>query len=129
MSNNLTTEEKHRKQFHVTKYWAGEQLSKRKSYVSEDHFRRLLDELKDQELSDARCLFRMIVKEAEQHNTKIATKITLLHNLKFARNWSSSKVFAGMNIPNRLIDNLIDKYPDKDDYQIFRALMGWAIDL
>ena len=125
----MTTEERHRKQFQIVKYWAGEQLSKRKAYVSEDHFRRLLDELKDQELSDARCLFRMIVKEVDQHNTKIATKITLLRNLKFVRNWSSSKVFAGMSIPNRAIDNLIEKYPDKDDYQIFRALMGWVIDL
>jgi len=129
MSNNVTTEEKQRKQFQVTKYWAGEQLSKRKAYVSEDHFRRLLDELKDQELSDARCLFRMMVKEVDQHNTKIATKITLLQNLKFGRNWNSSKVFSGMSIPNQFIDKLIEKYPDKEAYQIFRALMGWAIDL
>ena len=129
MSTKETTEERQRKQFQIVKYWAGEQLSKRKSYVSEDHFRRLLDELKDQELSDARCLFRMIVKEVDQHNTKITTKITLLQNLKFARNWSSSKVFSGMNIPNRVIDNLIEKYPDKEEYQIFRALMGWVIDL
>ena len=125
----MNVEERKRKQFHIVKYWAGEQLSKRKAYVSEDQFRRFLDELKDQELSDARCLFRMIVKEVDQHNAKIATKITLLHNLKFARNWSSSKVFAGMNIPNQMIDKLIEKHPDKDDYQIFRALMGWVIDL
>ncbi len=127
MSTKETTEERQRKQFQIVKYWAGEQLSKRKAYVSEDHFRRLLDELKDQELSDARCLFRMIVKEVDQHNTKITTKITLLQNLKFARNWSSSKVFSGMNIPNRVIDNLIEKSPDKEEYQIFRALMGWII--
>jgi len=125
----MTTEEKQRNKFKIGKYLDAEQLSKRKAHGSEDQFRRLLDELKDQELSDSRCLFRMIIKEVDQHNTKIATKITLLHNLKFARNWSSSKVFSGMSIPNRAIDNLIEKYPDKDDYQIFRALMGWVIDL
>ena len=125
----MTTEERQRKHFQVVKYWAGEQLGKRKAYVSEDHFRRLFDELKDQELLDARCLFRMIVKEVDQHNTRIATKTTLLRNLKFARNWNESKVFAGISIPNQLIDKLIEKHPDKDDYQLFRALMGWVIDL
>lgn len=125
----MTNEEKQRKQFQIVKYWAGEQLSKRKAYVSEDQFRRLLDELKDPELSDARCLFRMMVKEVDQHNAKIATKMTLLKNLKFSRNWDSSKVFSGMSIPFQAINNLIDKYPDKDDYQICRVLMGWIIDL
>lgn len=125
----MTTEEKQRKQFQIVKYWAGEQLGQRKAYVTDDQFRRLLDELKDHELSDARCLFRMIVNQVEEHNSKISTKMTLLRNLKFTRNWNSSKIFSGMIIPTASINRLIEKYPTQEDYQIFRMLMGWAIEL
>lgn len=125
----MTTEEKQRKQFQIVKYWAAEQLGQRKAYVTEDHFRRLLDELKDHELSDARCLFRMIVNQVEEHNSKISTKMTLLRNLKFTRTWNSSKIFSGMIIPTASINRLIEKYPTQEDYQIFRMLMGWAIEL
>jgi len=65
----------------------------------------------------------------EEHNSKISTKMTLLRNLKFTRNWNSSKIFSGMIIPTASINRLIEKYQTQEDYQIFRMLMGWAIEL
>ena len=86
----MNTEQKDIFRFRVVKYWASEEIGKRRSWVDPERYRNLQDELKDKDLADARCLLKMIFKEVDAHNAKIKTKITLLDKMDYKRNWLSS---------------------------------------
>lgn len=64
----------------------------------------------------------MIVKEVEAHNAALKTKETLLRNLRYSRKWLSSKLFHGLNIPYRKIDEYIAASPEADYYEIYREI-------
>jgi len=59
-----------------------------------------------------------------KNNAALKTKETLLRNLRYSRNWLSSKLFSGLNIPYRKIDELIAANPDADYYAIYLKLIG-----
>jgi len=117
-------EEKEVFQFRVVKQWADDELWKRRTPFTETGYlyTELINQLNDRELSDAKCLARILLKECESHNAKIATKRTILKNLRFSKNWMSSKVFSGMNLPLRAIDKLISENPEMSHYEIYKLL-------
>ena len=118
------TEEKQVCQFRVVKQFADDELYKRRTPFIETGYlyTELMTQLNDRELNDARCLARMVLKECDAHNANIERKRTILKNLRFQKNWMSSKVFSGMNIPYRAIDKLIAENPDKGWYDIYKLL-------
>jgi len=116
----MTTEQKDEIRFRVARCLAKDGLNNRKAYFDAEW---TMQKLKDPDLEDARCLIRMIVKEVEAHNAAIRTKITLLDNLRYSRKWSSSKLFSGLNIPYRKIDELIAANPELDYYEIYKKLI------
>jgi len=124
----MTPEQKSQKLFVVAKYWATEELEKQKTSIGGEYS---LERMQHNDLSDARCLLRMILKIIEEHNIRLNTKITLLRNLQYPRDWQSpvkwqsSKVFSGMKLPIKQIEKLINDNPDKDYYEIYRMLKGW----
>ena len=118
----MNTEQKKEFIFHVVKYWASSQIQNKRSWVNPERYDTLQNELKHEELSDARCLLRMIFKEVDSYNTKIKAKVTLLENLKYKRNWEESSCFNGLKIPWKKIDELITNNPGKEVYEIFRLL-------
>ena len=119
----MNTEEKNQRQFKAVKYWADNNLSNQKCYLDqEEFFRRCIHP----DLSDARCLYRMILKEVEAHNSKIETRRTLLNNMRYKSAYLSSSVFKGMDIPLKKLDSLITDNPDKNPYECYRLLMGWG---
>lgn len=117
----MTTEQKDEIRFRVARCMAKDELSNRRAYFDADYS---LERLKGPDLEDARCLIRMIVKEVEAHNTAIRTKITLFDNLRYSSKWLSSKLFSGLNIPYRKIDEIITANPDVDYYEIYKKLIG-----
>lgn len=117
----MTTEEKDEIRFRVAKCIAKDELSKRSAYFDTEYNLR---GLKGPALEDARCLLRMIVKEVEAHNAALSTKITLLNNLRYSRKWLSSKLFSGLNIPYRKIDELIAANPGDDYYAIYTKIIA-----
>jgi hypothetical protein len=118
----MNIEEKHKKQFEVVLFWVSNNLSEQRVFLDKEEFFRAI---RHPALSDAQCLFRLIIKEVEHHNSKLQTKKALLNNLKYSSRYLSSKVFSGLNIPTRQIDELITKFPDKRAYDIYRMVMGW----
>jgi hypothetical protein len=112
----MLTEQKDEIRFRVARMIAKDELSNRRAYFDADYNLRVL---KGPDLEDARCLLRMIVKEVESQNTAIRTKVTLIDNLRYSRKWTSSKLFSGLNIPYRKIDELIAANPDDDYYAIY----------
>jgi len=118
----MTREDRDRKQFEVARYWADDELSNQRVYIAGDNF---LEKTNHRDLLDARCLYRMILKEIEEHNSKVKTKQTLRQNLRYSSKWQSSKVFSGMSIPIKQIDKLINDNPDKNSYELYRMLKGW----
>ena len=116
------------KKFKVSKLWAMEELNKRKSYADAGRYSSFLDELKDKDLADARCLLRLILKEVDQHNSNIKTKMTLLDKMRYKHNWEDSKVFTGMSIPLKKIDGLIGNNPGLECDEILKLLKGVFIE-
>ena len=107
------------KKFDVIKWWTNDYLSMKKvSFVPE----YLLSELKAPELSDARCLVRMIKKEVDEYNAKLKTKQKLLKNYHYKKNYMESSLFAGLPIPILKIQKLIEEHPNKTAYEIFRLI-------
>jgi len=100
----MTAIEKDEIRFRVARCIAKDELNSRRSFFNAEES---MDRLKGADLEDARCLLRMIVREVEAHNTAIRTKITLFDNLRYSSKWLSSKLFSGLNIPYRKIDELI----------------------
>jgi hypothetical protein len=123
----MNTEQKDNFRFRVVKYWASEEIGKRRSWVDPERYRNLQNELKDKDLADARCLLKMIFKEVDAHNAKIKTKITLLDKMDYKRNWLSSTCFSGLSIPLRKIDDLITNNPGKEVYEIVKLLNVWVL--
>lgn len=123
----MTQEQKSQKLFVVAKYWATDELENQKTHIGGEY---LMERIQHDDLSDARCLLRMILKLIEEHNTRLNIKITLLKNLSYPRDWQSpvkwqsSKVFSGMMLPFKQIEKLISDNPDKDYYEIYRMLKG-----
>ena len=74
-------------------------------------------------LEDAQCLIRLAVKEMNAHNAKMDTKISLLEKLRRSDKYLQSNLFAGISIPVRKIEKLIDEFPDKGYYEIYRMLI------
>lgn len=118
----MTTEQKDEIRFRVAKCLATDELNNRRAYFDADYNMERL--LKGPDLEDARCLLRMIVKEVEAHNEALKTKETLLRNLRYSRTWLSSKLFSGMNIPYRKIDEYIAANPEADYYAIYLKMIG-----
>jgi len=111
--------------FRIAKCWVNEQIGKRRSYADAERYKTFNEELRDKELSDARVLLRMIFKEVDSHNSKIKSKLTLIENMNYKRNWINSKMFNEVSyIPIKLIDKLIEVNSDKDYYEIYRMLIG-----
>ena len=106
------------KQFEVVTYWADQFLLSKMFFYD---LKNLLSRLEDPELSDARCLTRMIQKEVDEFNSKIRTKRKLLSKLRYKTRMTSN-LFTGMPIPAKQIERLIEENPDKDSYEIFRLL-------
>jgi len=67
-------------QFKVIRLWADNFLSSKMFYFDYEH---LLSQFKDPELSDARCLIKIVKKEADEFHAKIKTKRKLLQNLRY----------------------------------------------
>ena len=106
------------KQFSVAKYWADNYLDNKICYFDPEH---LLSELKEPELSDARCLVRMVKKEVDAYNSKIKAKRKLIANLKYKTN-RTSNLFAGIPIPKERIKKTVEENPDKTAFEIFYLL-------
>lgn len=119
----MDKEEKDYRVFQAIKYWTDLQLLDQKCYLDESYF---YEKCKHPDLSDARCLFRMILKEVENHNSKIQSKRTLLTNLKYKPKYLSSSIFAGLKVPVKEIEKLIDANPDKSPYECYRLFVGFA---
>jgi hypothetical protein len=119
-----TTEEKQLIRFKVVKQCADDELYQRRTLFIEDGYLypEVMKQLMGKELSDARALLRILLKECESHNAKIATKRTILKNLRFSKNWMSSKVFSDLILPFRAIDKLIAENSDKSWYEIYKLL-------
>ena len=120
----MTTEQKDEFRFRIVKYWASEEISKRKSYATNERYFSLNADLKDKELADARTLLKLMFQEVENHNAKIKSKLTLLNNLNYKRNWLSSNCFSGLSIPLKRIDEFVTANPEMEVYQIVKLLMG-----
>ncbi len=116
----MDTEKKLLVQFEIVRYWTENELSNQMTYIDENEFFR---RVKHPELEDARCLYRMILKLIEEHNSKIKAKRTLLSNLKYSNKWMESRVFSGFRIPLKKIDELIKENPEKNSYEIYRMLL------
>jgi hypothetical protein len=111
--------------FRIAKAWVNEQIGKRRSYADAERYKTFNEELRDKDFSDARVLLKMIFKEVDSHNSKIKSKLTLLENMNYKRDWLKSKVFNEVSsIPIKQIDKLIEDNPDKDYYEIYRILIG-----
>ena len=78
----MTTEQKDEIRFLIAKCFASDELSRRRAFFDEDYS---MERLKGQDLEDARCLLRMIVKEVEAHNAALRSKQTLLRNLRYSK--------------------------------------------
>jgi len=117
----MTADQKDEIRFRVARCLAKDELTNRRAFIDIDYGIR---GLKGPDLEDARCLFRMIVKEVETHNSAIRTKITLFDNLRYSSKWLSSKLFSGLNIPYRKIDELITANPEADYYEIYKKMIG-----
>jgi len=121
----MDSEQKDILRFRITKCWVNEQIGKRRSFADADRYKMFYEELRDKELSDARVLLKMIFKEVDSHNSKIKSKLTLLENMNYKRDWIKSKAFNEVGyIPIKQIDKLIDDNPDKDYYDIYRIFIG-----
>jgi len=101
-----------KKQLGVAKYWADDYLQMKLRFL--DH-ERLLSDFQDSELSDARCLVRMLKKEVDEFNAKIKAKRKLLSRA----NSITSSVFTGMPVPIAKIKKLMEENPEKSAYEIF----------
>lgn len=117
----MTTDQKDEIRFRVARIIAKDELGNQRAYFDADNN---LNRLKGPDLEDARCLLRMVVKEIEAHNVAIKTRITLLDNLRYSSKWLSSKLFSGLNIPYRKIDELIVANPEADYYAIYMKIIG-----
>ncbi|OFX52327.1 MAG: hypothetical protein A2066_00095 [Bacteroidetes bacterium GWB2_41_8] len=117
----MTTDQKDELCFRVARIIAKDELSNQRAYFDADNN---LNRLKGPDLEDARCLLRMVVKEVEAHNAAIKTKITLLDNLRYSSKWFSSKLFSGLNIPYRKINETIAANPEADYYAIYLKITG-----
>lgn len=117
----MIAEQKDEIRYRVAKCLASDELNNRRAYFDADYN---LQRLKGPDLEDARCLLRMIVKEVEAHNAALKTKESLLRNLRYSRTWMTSKLFSGLNIPYRKIDELITANPEADYYAIYKKMIG-----
>lgn len=110
------------KKFQIAKYWADNKLSEQKAYIFDE--KRIWKQLNRKGLGDAQVLFKMMLKEINNHNAKIQKKKTLLDNLRWKGiNTFRSKVFSGLSLPLKTIDKLIKENPDKDSYEIYKLLV------
>jgi hypothetical protein len=117
----MSNEEKEHRIFQAVKYWADNNLSAQMCYLDESEFFRRCSH---PELSDARCLYRMILKEVEAHNAKIRARRTLLENMLYKPKYLASSVLKGMRPPVKQLEILIIKNPDKNAYECYRLLMA-----
>ncbi len=108
--------------FSVIKSWANHKLYEQKAIILDE--KRFSDQLNKKGLYDAQVLFKLLVKEVNNHNAKINKKQTLLENLRWKGiDTFRSKVFSGLSLPLRTIDKLIKENPDKDSYDIYKLLV------
>lgn len=115
----MTTEQKDEIRFRVSRCLAKDELNNRRAFFDADYS---VKGIMGPGLEDARCLLRMITKDVESHNSAIRTKITLIDNLRYSSKWLSSKLFSGLNIPYRKIDELIAANPNDDYYEIYKKI-------
>lgn len=118
----MEREEKEYRVFQAVKYWTDLQLSNQKCYLDENEFFKRCNH---PDLSDARCLYRMILKEVESHNSKIQSKRNLLDNLKYKPKYLSSSIFSGLKVPIKELEKLVSENTDKTPYECYRLLVGW----
>lgn len=109
--------------FQAVKSWTKKELSNQKCYLDEEEF---FKRCSHPDLSDARCLYRVILKEVESHNSRIQTKLTLLENLKHKPKYLSSGVFKGLTVPINELKKLIVDNPGASPYECYRLLVGWG---
>jgi len=102
-------------QFEAAKYWADAYLSNKMTSIDAEY---LLSQLKDPDLSDARCLVRILKKEVDEFNAKIKAKRKLLSRA----NSVTSSVFAGIPVPIAKIKKLMEENPEKSAHEIFWIL-------
>lgn len=117
----MEKEEKERRVFQAVKCWTDSALSNQKCYLDEVEFYRRINH---PDLSDARCLYRMIIKEVESHNSKIQSKRTLLDNMRYKVRYLSSSIFSGLKVPVKELEKLIVDNPDKSPYECYRIHVG-----
>lgn len=117
----MITAKKDELRFLIARSFASSELDNRHCNFSPAY---IFDQLRDKDLEDARCLLRMITKEVEAHNSAIRAKLTLLRNLRYSSKWILSKLFSGLNIPYRKIDEMIAANPDTDYYEIYKKMIG-----
>ena len=113
----MDAHEKQYRIFQVVKYWADNALAGQKCYLDDEAFFRRCNH---PDLSDARCLYRMIIKEVEAHNAKIQSKRTLLNNMKYKPKYLASNVFSGLKVPISEIERYIVANPEKSSYDCYR---------
>lgn len=106
-------------QFGVIKYWVNDYFEQQICYFFPD---QILPTMENPDLSDARCLIRMVKKEVDNFNSQIRKKQKLLKNLQFKANYLSSNIFTGISIPVPKIQRLIKGNPDKSAFDIYQML-------
>lgn len=115
----MTSEERQYRVFTVAKFLASDYFAHQKCYVSGND---ILDQCQHADLSDARVLYRMFLKEIAEFNSKIKSKITLLDKMKYKSDYLSSVIFKESKPPVKAIEKIISENPEKTPYECYRLL-------
>lgn len=115
----MTTDEK---RFFIVKALAKDYISDCTAILGQGQIEDFNRALRFEELSDAKTLFKMVLKEVNAYNGKLSTKRTLIENLVYSRIWRDSKLFNNISLPYKKIDDLLKLHPEKDYYDIYLLL-------
>lgn len=104
--------------FFIIRAYAKEVIYKRKIFVRKEDFQQF------NKLGDTgRVLTDLLIKEADNHNSKLDAIIKKIQNLKFKEGqYIKSNLLKNLGINFRTIDLKIENYPEKDWYDIFLEL-------
>ena len=116
----MDAHEKQYRIFQAVKYWADNALAGQKCYLDDEYF---FQRCHHPDLSDARCLYRMIIKEVDTHNAKIQARRTLLDNMRYKPKYLSSSVFAGLKVPIAEMEKYISENPERSSYDCYRHVL------
>lgn len=112
--------EKEYAKFHIVKSYVNRKLSEKRAHICERDLRKSIHNVG----LNAKVLADLLVKEINEHNSKIDATRTRLDKLKYTNHKVyQSKLIVGHNVPYRKIDQLITENPDSDWYDLYRMLV------